>query len=420
MIAYLKKRSRSLFLLFALIGPGIIAAAVGNDAGGITTYSVAGAHFGYSMLWVMIPITFLLVTIQEMCSRMGVVTKKGLADLIRESYGARVTFYMLISLVIANIATIMSEFAGVASSMEIFGIPRYVSVPVGGVIVWFVITRWNYRSAEKVFLLGALLYLAYIVSGFLARPDWSAVAVSLVNPAIEWTHTYVLTLVGIIGTTITPWMQFYLQASVVEKGLNIEDYKYTKLDVGIGAVVASIVAFFIMVAAAATLFPAGIQIETATDAALALGPLAGNSAEMLFALGLLNASLLGAMIVPLATSYYICEGLGFEAGVDKYFKEAPWFYGIFTILLILGAIPALFPKTPLIDIMIVAQVINGVLLAPVLIFIVLLINKKWLMGEHTNKRGYNIIVWITVILLILLSTFLIATTLVPSLSEKIF
>lgn len=409
MFSRLRERFKPILMMLAIVGPGIIAAAVDNDAGGITTYSVAGAHFGYKMLWVMIPSVIALFVIQEMCARMGVVSGKGLSDLIRESYGAKVTFYLLIGLLIANLSVTISEFAGIASSLEIFSVPRYVSVPVGALLVWFVIVKGNYRSVEKIFLVASTFYIAYVVSGFLAKPEWGDVLVNTVKPTFEWSKTYFLLLVGIIGTTITPWMQFYLQSSVVEKGLKIHDYKYTRLDVGIGALVAGIVAFFIMVASAATLYTHGIQVQDAGQAAQALAPFAGRFAEILFAAGLLNASLLGAMIVPLATAYYVCEGLGFEVGVNKSFKQAPWFNGIFTAIIILGAIPALFPQTPLIRVMLTAQVINGVLLAPILIFIVLLVNKKWLMGEHVNKPWHNAIVWFTVAALIILSAILVVS-----------
>lgn len=390
-----------------MLGPGLITAMVDNDAGGITTYSVAGAQFGYGMLWVFILTTVVVAIVQEMCARLGVVTGKGLSDLIRESYGAKVAFYMLIGLFVANLATIVSEFSGIAGSLEIFGVPRFFSVPVVAVLVWVVITKGNYRSVEKVFLAAAFVYIAYIISGVLAKPDWSEVARNVVHPTFQFSKEYLLMFVGIIGTTITPWMQFYLQASVVEKGVKIENYRYTKWDVITGSLITHVVAFFIMVASAATLFVHGISIETASDAAVALEPFAGHFAEILFAIGLLNASLMGAMIVPISTSYSLCEGLGFESGVNKTFREAPWFNGIFTGLLVLGAVPAMFPQTPLVPLMLAAQVINGVLLAPILIFIILLVNKKWLMGEHTNKAWYNVLAWGTVGLLVILSVILV-------------
>lgn len=410
MFSVVRKRIRSILLVLSFIGPGIITAAVDNDAGGITTYSVAGAEFGYAMLWAVIPITFVLIVVQEMCARMGVVSGKGLSDLIRESYGAKVTFYILIGLVIANLGTIIAEFAGIAGSLEIFHVPRYISVPAAAVIIWMIITKGTYRSAERIFLGAAVIYFSYVISGFLAKPDWMEVFKSTIKPEIKLSSDYLLVLVGFIGTTITPWMQFYLQSSVVEKGIKSENYKYTKWDVIIGSIMTDIITFFIVVASAATLFVHGIHIENASDAAAALAPFAGGSAGILFAVGLLNASLLGATIVPIATSYYICEGLGFESGVNKSFKEAPWFYGIFTALIVLGAIPILFPQLSLVKVMLASQVINGILLAPVLIFIVLLINKKWLMGRYVNKPWHNIVVWLTVGLLILLSLVLVMTS----------
>jgi len=397
-------------MVLAVIGPGIIAAAAGNDAGGITTYSVAGADFGYGLLWSVIPVTIVLIVVQEMCTRLGVVSGKGLADLIRESYGARITFYILGGLLIANLATVVSEFAGIATSLEIFHVPRFVSVPAAAILVWVIITQANYRIVEKIFFVGALLYIAYIVSGFLAQPEWDQVVRHAVVPSFEFSRPYILLLMGIVGTTVTPWMQFYIQASVVEKGVQVKDYRFTKIDVATGAVTASLVAFFIMVASAATLFPHGIQIESAAQAAVALEPFAGRFAEILFAGGLLNASLLGAMIVPIATSYYICEGLGFESGVNKDFKEAPVFNGIFTVLIVLGAIPALFPQVPLIRVMLGAQIINGILLAPVLIFIVLLMQKEWLMGAHRNGPIYNLFVWAVILLVIALSVGVVVGT----------
>lgn len=411
MIAVLSRKFRSIIFLFSVIGPGIITAMVDNDAGGITTYSVAGAQFGYQMLWTLIPVTFVLIIVQEMCARLGVVSGKGLSDLIRESYGVKVTLYILLGLLLANLATVVAEFSGIAGSLEIFYIPRYISVPFAAFVIWWVITRGNYKSVEKIFFVAIIVYVAYIVSGYLAKPEWTEVADGLLRPSFEFSKSYLLILIGLIGTTITPWMQFYLQASIVEKGVKVENYRYTKWDVITGSIVTDIVAFFIVVASAATLFVHGVSIQSASDAAVALKPFAGRFAEILFAVGLLNASVLGAMIVSLSTSYSVCEGLGFESGVNKSWRQAPWFNGIFTAVIILGAIPAIFPQTPLIKVMLISQVINGILLAPVLIFLVLLINKKWLMGEHVNKLWYNVVVWATVIVLILLSAILVTNVL---------
>jgi len=409
MLAIIRQRLKTIVLFMAVIGPGIITAMVDNDAGGITTYSVAGASFGYGLLWSLIPVTFFLIIIQEMCVRIGIVSGKGLSDLIRESYGAKVTFYILMGLLFANLATIIANFSGIAGSLEIFHIPRYLSVPFFAIVVWLLVTKGTYKSVEKIFLFAAVIYLAYIISGFLAKPDWSDVAGNLLKPTFVFSKNYLLTLIGIIGTTITPWMQFYIQASVVEKGIKVENYKFAKWDVITGSIVSDVISFFIIIASAATLFVHGVSIETASDAAVALEPFAGRFAELLFAVGLLNASVLAAMVVPISTSYSICEGLGFESGVNKTFRQAPWFYGIFTALLIIGSIPAMLPNTPLIKVMLFSQVINGVLLAPVLIFILLLVNKKWLMGEYVNKPWYNFAAWTAVGILTCLSVVLVVS-----------
>jgi len=389
------------------MGPGFIVAMVDNDAGGITTYSVAGAHFGYQLLWTLIPVTLVLIIIQEMCARLGVISGKGLSDLIRESYGAKITFYLLIALLVTNLGTVVAEFSGIASAAEIFSIPRYVAVPLCALFVWLVIVKGSYRSVEKVFLLGSVLYISYLISGFLAGPDWGEVWKSTFVPQITFSKDYLFIVVGLIGTTITPWMQFYLQASIVEKGVKVENYQYAKWDVIFGSFMTNVVAFFIIIASAATLFTHGITIDSASDAAVALAPFAGKFASILFAIGLLVASLLGAMILPISTAYSLCEGMGFESGVNKTFREAPWFNGIFTAIIVFGAVPAIFPQTPLIRVMLFSQVLNGILLAPVLIFIILLINKKWLMGEHVNKPWYNVVAWASVAILIVLSAIIV-------------
>ncbi|MBA4357977.1 MAG: Mn transporter, partial [Desulfovibrio sp.] len=320
-------------MFLAILGPGIITANVDNDAGGITTYSLAGAQFGLSLLWIMLPTTVALVVVQEMCARMGAVTGKGLADLIRESFGVKITFYVMIALLLTNLGNTVSEFAGIAASMELFGISKYVSVPLGAVAVWLLIVKGSYRIVEKVFLVACLVYVAYPVAAFMSGPDWGEVLQASVVPDFHVTPDAVTMMIGIVGTTIAPWMQFYQQASVVEKGITKENYAFSRLDVIVGCFMAIVVAFFIVVACAATIFKAGIKIETAADAALALTPLVGKYATTLFAIGLFNASLFAACVLPLSTSYYICEGLGWELGVDKDFREAPQFFWLFTLLI---------------------------------------------------------------------------------------
>jgi NRAMP (natural resistance-associated macrophage protein)-like metal ion transporter len=392
-------RSR-LVLVLAVVGPGFITANVDNDAGGIATYSVAGAQFGYSLLWTMIPITIALVIVQEMSSRMGAVTGKGLSDLIREEFGFRVTFWLMLALIITNFGNVMAEFAGVASSLELFGISKYIVVPLSAFIVWAIVVHGTYSSVEKIFLSASLFYLAYVVSGVLAHPDWKAAALSTVTqPASVGfrNYGYLSMVIGLVGTTIAPWMQFYLQASIVEKGVTVRQYKASRLDVIIGCLFAAIVAWFIVVACAATLHTAGkYNIETGADAAQALRPLAGEYAYLLFAAGLFNASLFAASILPISTAYAVCEGLGLESGLDKRFDEAPAFYWLYTALIVLGAGVLLVPRFPLFRVMVLSQVANGILLPFVLIFVLLLINDRELMGDHVNSRWYNAVSWFTV------------------------
>ena len=410
----LKQRGlwKSLALFFALIGPGIITSNVDNDAGGITTYSLAGAQFGLSLLWILIPITIALIIIQEMCARMGVVSGKGLSDLIRERFGAKVTFYLMIALFLTNLGNTISEFAGVAASMEIFGLSKYISVPVSAFFVWWLVVKGNYKSVEKVFLVACLFYLSYIISGFMGKPDWSLIGTALVTPTIKLDPAFLTMAVGIIGTTIAPWMQFYLQSSVVDKGLKAEDYQYTRMDVIVGSFMVNIVAFFIILLCAITLFQNGIRIETAKDAALALEPLAGKYCALLFAFGLLNASLFAASILPLSTSYTICEAFGWESSLNRKFVEAPQFYGLYTLMIFLGAGIILFPNMPLISIMYYSQVLNGMMLPFILIFMLLLINDRRIMGDYVNGRFMNVITWLTVIFLILLSGTMVITSLI--------
>jgi Mn2+/Fe2+ NRAMP family transporter len=406
----LKATWAKLLIFLSVMGPGIITANVDNDAGGITTYSVAGAHFGYTLIWSFLPIIVALIIIQEMCSRMAVVTGKGLADLIREEFGVRVTFYAMAVLVFSNLFNTISEFAGIAASAELFGINKYILVPACALFVWWLIVKGTYKSVEKVFLVACLFYVSYILSGFLSQPDWKEVASSSLRPQFKFDKAYLLMLIGVIGTTIAPWMQFYQQSSVVEKEIKIEKYKYSRLDVIIGAFVVNIVAIFIVVVCANTLFKNGIRIETAKDAALALKPLAGKYCFYLFAFGLLNASVFSACILPLSTAYSVCEGMGWEVGVNRRFREAPQFYSLYTAIILIGALVILLPGVKLIPIMLLSQATNGILLPFVLIFMLLLVNNKRLMGEYTNSRLYNILSVLVVVGMIGLSVFLFFAT----------
>jgi Mn2+/Fe2+ NRAMP family transporter len=403
---------RILFFL-SIMGPGIITANIDNDASGITTYSVAGARFGYSLLWTLIPTTVALVVIQEMIARMGAVTGKGLSDLIRENYGVRVTFFMMFALLVANLGTTVSNFAGWAASMEIIGLSKYIMVPVGAVAIWMLVTRGSYRFLERVLLFACLLYFGYVISGIMAKPDWSEVFKQTLLPDIKPDPEYVYLSIAIIGTTITPWMQFYLQSSIAEKGIKKEDYGATRLDVILGCGITDIIAFFIIVTCATTLFSAGIRINEASEAAEALRPLAGNYASLIFAVSLANASLLGAIIVPLATAYYICEAMGWERGVNKSFKEAPQFMWIYTFIIVSSVLLILMPGASLVSLMVFSAVINGMLLPFVLVYAIALVNNKKLMGEYVNGKGYNYISWGTVVTIILLTAFLVVTVFIP-------
>jgi NRAMP (natural resistance-associated macrophage protein)-like metal ion transporter len=404
------------FIMFlAIMGPGIITANVDNDAGGITTYSVAGASFGLKFLWIFIPMTIALIVVQEMCARMGAITGKGLSDLIRERFGVKVIMCVMIALVLADLGNTVSEFAGVAASGEIFGISKYILVPIVAFLVWFIVIRGSYKMVERVFLVASALYLCYIPSAIMARPHWGAVFKAMVVPSFSLNGVYLAMLIGLIGTTIAPWMQFYIQSAVVEKGITPKDYEYSRMDVIVGCFMTDIIAVFIVVACAATLFVHNIQIQTAHDAALALQPLAGRWAGLLFGFGLFNASVFSASILPLATSYYVCEALGFEAGIDKQWNEAPVFYWLYTCLVAIGAGLILFPNAPLIAIMIWSQVANGVLLPFILIFMLLLINNKDIMGRFTNSRIFDAIAWATTSIMIGLTLMLVLISLFPHL-----
>jgi len=417
LFAPLRKLSRrNVFMFLALLGPGIITANVDNDAGGITTYSLAGAQFGMSLLWMMLPTTIALIVVQEMCARMGAVTGKGLSDLIRERFGVKITFYVMIALFLTNIGNTVSEFAGIAASMELFGVSKYISVPLASVAVWLLIVKGSYRIVEKVFLVACLVYVAYPVAAFVSAPDWGEVmrATLLPRPSdVVVTPESVTMMIGVIGTTIAPWMQFYQQASVVEKGITRENYGFSRLDVIVGCVMAIVVAFFIVVSCAATIFKAGVKVETAADAAMALTPLVGEYATGIFAIGLFNASLFAACVLPLSTAYYICEGMGWELGVDKDFREAPQFFWLFTVIIALSAGCILMPDAPLIAIMYISQVVNGAVLPFVLIFMLKLINDRRLMDDFVNGPVFNAVAWATVVIVLGLTLVMTADIAVP-------
>jgi NRAMP (natural resistance-associated macrophage protein)-like metal ion transporter len=414
-----KVNSRNILLFLAILGPGIITANVDNDAGGITTYSLAGAKFGYSLLWLMIPTTIALVVIQEMCARMGAVTGKGLSDLIRESFGVKVTFYVMIALLLTNLGNSVSEFAGIAASLEIFGISKYLSVPICAVFIWFLIVKGSLKVVEKVFLVACMVYIAYPIAAFMSNPPWHEIAKATVVPDFRSNSEYLMMMIGVVGTTIAPWMQFYQQSSVVEKRITVDQYAFSRLDVIIGCVMAIVVATFIVVACAATIHVQGLKIETAADAALALKPLVGKHASTLFAFGLFNASLFAACILPISTSFYICEGMGWESGVDKDFREAPQFFWLFTIIIILSAAFILIPKAPLILIMYLSQVVNGAVLPFVLIFMLRLINNRRLMGNYVNGPVFNIIAWVTVIIMIMLTLLMTFDLIAPGMLGRL-
>ena len=400
------KRWRIRILLFlAVLGPGFITANVDNDSGGIFTYSQAGAQYGYTLLWTMLPITIALIVVQEMCARMGVVTGKGLSDLIREEFGLRLTFCLMVLLVIVNFTNVVTEFIGIAGSLGLFHVPKFVAVPVCAALVWALVFRGDYKSTEKIFLVASLVYVAYIFAGVLSGPDWKLAleaTVKLPNKSVWHDKAYIYMAIGIVGTTIAPWMQFYLQSSIVEKGIRPKDYAASRLDVVVGSFFTDIVAWFIVVACAATLYVHGMgAIQVAADAAEAMRPLAGVYAFILFAFGLFNASLFAASILPLSTAYTVCEGLGLESGVDKSYKEAPFFYWLYTMLIAGGALTVLLlPDSQLINMAILSQVLNGVLLPVIIILMLLLINRSDLMGQYKNSRLWNIIAWATSLIVI--------------------
>ena len=411
---FLRRWKFRFLLFFAVVGPGFITANVDNDSGGIFTYTQAGAQFGYALLWTMIPVTVALIVVQEMSARMGAVTGKGLSDLIREEFGLRVTFLMMLGILITNFGNVIAEFAGIAGSMELFGISKYISVPICAVIVWLIVVKGQYKGVEKVFLAASFFYITYIFAGVLAKPAWIEAVKATVKPPelAAFKHdSYLYMVIGVIGTTIAPWMQFYLQSSIAEKGITRRQYKTSRLDVIVGCIFTDVVAWFIIVACAATLYLHGNHdIRDAADAAQSLRPLAGDYAYILFSLGLFNASLFAASILPLSTAYTVCEGLGFESGVGRKFSEAPAFYWLYTALIVAGGAVILIPGIPLVKIIVLSQVVNGAVLPFVLIFMLFLINKKELMDEYVNKPAFNIIAWATTMIMIGLTVLLVYGT----------
>jgi len=402
--SYFKTYYAKLLMLLSIVGPGLVTANLDNDAGGIATYSLAGAQTGYRLMWSLIPVTIALIMFQEMSARMGIVTGKGLADLIREKFGLKVTFYTLFFLLFADLGNTMAEFAGLASAGEIFGLSRYYVVPICSILVWMLVLKSDYKRVEKIFILGCTVFLTYIISGFIIGPDWKEIVLSIAKPNIKSiTAKDLPIMVGLLGTSITPWMQFYLQSAVVEKGISPKHLWHSKLDVIVGCTLMLIVTFFIMICCAATIHHAGINISSAAEAAIALKPLAGDYSSILFGVGLFNASFFAAALLPLAGSYYICQGMGWESGVDKNFKEAPHFFTIFTSMIVIGGSMTLIPNIDLFKILIYTQILNGLLIPIVILFIINLCNDPDIMGEYTNSPVQNFISYLLVFLMILLN-----------------
>ncbi|KGP76366.1 Mn transporter [Desulfosporosinus sp. Tol-M] len=406
-------------LFLAVMGPGIVTAFADNDAGGVATYAAAGAKYGYCLIFILLISLVLLAIAQEISARTGAVTGRGLSDLIREHYGVKWTFFAMSVLLIANLGTTVSEFSGIATSFEIFGISKYISVPVMVALIWWLVIKKDYGKMEKIFLFLCLTFFSYVISAIIIKPPWSEVLVHSITPTFSGTPAFLLMAIGMIGTTITPWGQFYLQSSVVDKGITTQDYRYTRWDVLIGVFFTGFIAFFIIVTTAATLYANKIPIETAKDVALALKPLAGEYASLLFSFGLLGASMLAAFVLPLSTAYAVCEAFGFEHGVSKSYKEAPMFFGLYTVLIVLGGTIVLWPNLSLYNVMLTTQVVNGILLPPILIFMVLIASKKSIMGEYVNKKFFNVVSWIFTFVLIFLTILLLVSTLFPAFSENI-
>ena len=399
----------SVLIFISVLGPGLITAMVDNDCAGILTYSLAGAQYGYNLIWTFIPMIFSLMVAQEMGVRMGIISGKGLASLIREKVGVKLTIFIMIGLLLANLGNTLAEFSGIVVSSEIFGVPPIISVVVAAIVIWLLVIKGSYKNVEKIFIILSLIYISYIIAGLMAHPDWGQVATSTV-PELQWNKEYIVMVVGLIGTTIAPWMQFYLQSSVVEKGVSRDELKYSRAESIIGPIFTGIVALFILIACAATINVAGTQVTDVPDIAHALIPVAGEYAGLLFGLGFLNASLFSAIILPLSTAYYVCESLGFETGISKDFREAPVFHGLYAGMIFICAILILIPNIPLMDILLFSQVINGILLPVILVLMLLIINDKRIMGEYVNSKWYNIIAWIITVIITILVMILVITS----------
>lgn len=415
----IKRYRNRLGMFLAVMGPGIVTAFADNDAGGIATYSAAGAKYGYTMLFIMFTSTIFLTVAQEMSARTGAVTGRGLSDLIRETFGVKWTFFAMAVLIVANLGTTASEFSGIATSFEIFGVSKYISVPMGAFLIWWLVLKANYDRIEKIFFVLCLTFFSYVISGLLIDPPWGEVLAASVKPTFSGDAEFLLMAVGVIGTTITPWGQFYVQASVVDKGITAKDYKLTQWDVYIGSFFTGLIAFFIIVTTAATLYVNGISIDSAKDAALALEPLAGKYASMMFAFGLLGASMLAAFILPLSTAYAVCEALGFEHGISKSYDEAPVFFSLYTVLIALGAGMVMWPDLSLYTVMLASQVVNGVLLPPILIFMALIASDQNIMGKYANSKAYNLVVWVITGMLILLTLLLLSSSVAPDFTQQL-
>ncbi|MCC5463842.1 Nramp family divalent metal transporter [Pelosinus baikalensis] len=415
----IKNMRKRLGLFLAVMGPGIVTAFADNDAGGIATYAAAGAKYGYGLLFIVLISSICLAIAQEISARTGAVTGRGLSDLIRELFGVKWTFFAMSVLLIANIGTTASEFSGIATSFEIFGVSKYIAVPIMAFLIWWLVLKADYGKIEKVFLVLCATFLSYVISGIIIDPPWGEVFVASITPTFSPDADFLIMAIGVIGTTITPWGQFYVQASIVDKGITAEDYKYTFWDVMFGAFFTWLIAFFIIVATAATLYANNIAIDSVKDAAMALKPMAGEYASLLFSFGLLGASMLAAFILPLSTAYAVCEALGFESGVSKTYKEAPAFFGLYTALIVIGAGLVLWPDLSLYQVMITSQVVNGALLPPILIFMVLIANNKNIMGNYVNPAWYNVVSWTFTVVLILLTLMLLASTLMPDFMENL-